>query len=129
MAPIAVNLERGDEPTGIVTLLGEHDAYSAARLDNELAVLIGRGLCTVVDLSDATFVDSQTLGVLLSARHSAETAGLGFTLVLPRDDYTQVHRILELTGLISAFGVFPTVKRASAAAREGVNAGDHARAA
>jgi anti-anti-sigma factor len=129
MAPIAVRLAEEEAPTGIVTLIGEHDAYSAARLENELALLVDRGIRVVVDLSDATFVDSQSLSVLLSARHSAETHGLGFTLVLPRDSYTQVHRILELTGLASSFAIFPTLKRAIAAAREGVNGGERIRAA
>ena len=129
MTPIAVTIAQEDAPTGIVTLIGEHDAYSAARLENELSLLVDRGIRVVVDLSEATFVDSQTLSVLLSARHSAETAGVGFTLVLPREPYTQVHRILELTGLASAFAIFPTFKRASAAARESVNAGERMRAA
>jgi len=129
MTPIAVTIAQEDAPTGIVTLIGEHDAYSAARLENELSLLVDRGIRVVVDLSEATFVDSQTLSVLLSVRHSAETAGVGFTLVLPREPYTQVHRILELTGLASAFAIFPTLKRASAAARESVNAGERMRAA
>jgi anti-anti-sigma factor len=129
MAPLAVTLEGEDAPTGIVTLIGEHDAYSAARLENELALLVDRRIRVVVDLSDATFVDSQTLSVLLSARHSAETARLGFTLVLPPENYTQVHRILELTGLSTSFAVFPALKRACAAAREGVNGGERMRAA
>ena len=129
MAPIAVTLAQEEAPTGIVTLIGEHDAYSAARLENELALLVDRRIRVVVDLSDATFVDSQTLSVLLSARHSAETCRIGFTLVLPRDQYTQVHRILEMTGLESSFAIFPTLKRASAGAREGLNGGERMRAA
>ena len=76
MTPIAVTIAQEDAPTGIVTLIGEHDAYSAARLENELSLLVDRGIRVVVDLSEATFVDSQTLSVLLSARHSAETAGV-----------------------------------------------------
>jgi len=129
MAPIAVTLAQEETPTGIVTLIGEHDAYSAGRLENELALLVDRGIRVVIDLSDTTFVDSQTLSVMLSARHSAETAGLGFAVVLPRERYTQVHRILELTGLAASFAIFPTLKRACAAAREGVNGGERIRAA
>lgn len=129
MAPIAVTLADEEAPTGIVSLIGEHDAYSAVRLENELALLIDPRIRVVVDLSEATFLDSQTLSVLLSARHSAETAGLGFTLVLPRETYTQVHRILELTGLGSSFAIFPTLKRACAASREGMNGGERIRAA
>ena len=119
MAPISVTLQRRDPPVAIVALFGEHDAFSATRLENELALLVDDGIGIVVDLREATFIDSRTLSVLLSARHQAEEASLGFTLALDEDNYTQVHRLLDLTGLKSAFAVFPTAERATAAARAG----------
>ena len=102
MAPISVTIER-EHPIGILTLVGEHDAYSADRIASEIEVLLGTGIPVVVDLTEATFVDSQTLSTLLSARHQADVANLGFTLVLPEDTFTQVHRILRMTGLASWF--------------------------
>jgi anti-anti-sigma factor len=119
MAPISVSLQERDPSVGVVTLIGEHDAFSAVRLENELAVLLDEGLRTVVDLRDATFIDSQTLSVLLGARHQAQQVALGFALVLSEDRYTQVHRLLELTRLGRAFAIFPTIGRATAAARAG----------
>ena len=119
MAPIAVTLQEQDPEVGVVSLAGEHDTFSSQRLENELAILLDDGLRIVVDLRDATFIDSQTLSVLLGARHQAEEAALGFALVLSDDAYTQVHRILDLTGLRTAFAVFPTLDRASAAAGAG----------
>src|SRR6266536_2911658 len=117
MAPISVTLQQRDPPVGVVTLIGEHDAFSATRLENELAVLLDDGTGVVVDLRDASFIDSQTLSVLLSARRQAEEADLGFTLVLSNDAYTQVHRLLDLTGLGAAFAAFPTLEEASRAVR------------
>src|SRR5205823_5970006 len=99
MAPISVTLARRDPEAAVVALVGEHDAYSSQRLENELTVLLDEGLQVVVDLRDASFIDSTTLGVLLAERQRAERAGLGFTLVLPRDEFAQVHQILELTQL------------------------------
>jgi anti-anti-sigma factor len=119
MVPISVSLQEPDPAVGAVTLVGEHDAFSAARLENELAVLLDDGLHIVVDLRDATFIDSQTLSVLLGARHQAEQTALGFALVLSEDRYTQVHRLLELTRLGRAFAIFPTIERATSAARVG----------
>jgi anti-anti-sigma factor len=119
MAPISVTLAPRDPPAAVVALVGEHDAYSSGRLENELAVLLDEGQRVVVDLRDTTFVDSTTLSVLLSARHQAERASLGFVLVLPEGDYTQVHRILDLTGLGSGFAIYGTLDKALAAAREG----------
>ena len=71
MAPIAVSLDRAEPHVGVVSLVGEHDAYSAGRLENELGVLVDSRVHVVVDLTEATFVDSQTLSVLLTARKRA----------------------------------------------------------
>jgi anti-anti-sigma factor len=120
MAPISVTLARRDPPAAVVALVGEHDAYSSERLESELTVLLESGRRVVVDLREAVFIDSTTLGVLLSARSQAEQAGLGFALVLDRD-YTQVHQILDLTGLGRTFEIFATLAEALAAVR----AGDH----
>ena len=129
MSPVTVTLHRRDPAAAVVGLLGEHDAHTAARLENELAVLIADDVHVVVDLTGASFVDSHTLSVLLSARHSAEAAGLGYVVVLPADAYTQVHRILEMTGLDAAFAIVPTVDGALGRARSGENAGERLRVA
>jgi anti-sigma B factor antagonist len=106
MAPISVTLARRDPPAAVVALVGEHDAYSSPRLENELTVLLDERHHVVVDLRDTSFIDSTTLSVLLAARRRAEESSLGFGLVLPDRDYTQVHQILDLTGLRSAFAIF-----------------------
>ena len=126
--PIAVSLAPGDPPTGVVALRGEQDGYSAPRLENELHALLDEALAVVVDLTEATFLDSQSLSILLGVRHRAERSSLGFTVVLPREPYTQVHRILEITGLIRTLAAYPNCAAALAAARTGRNGG-RARAA
>ena len=119
MAPIAVSLDRAEPNVGVVSLIGEHDTYSARRLENELGMLVDSAAHVVVDLTDATFVDSQTLSVLLTAQKTADLKSLGFVLVVSRDDYTQVHRILDMTRLASAFVMRPTLEEALSAARSG----------
>jgi anti-anti-sigma factor len=128
MVPISVSVDRANPPTAVVALSGEHDAYSASRLENELRALLDEGMAVVVDLTLATFLDSQSLSILLATRHRAEHSSLGFTLVLSREPYTLVHRILDITGLIRTFSVYPELGPALAAARAGHNVG-HARAA
>jgi anti-anti-sigma factor len=128
MGQILVSLQKRDPPVGIVTLVGEHDVASSTRLANEIAVLLDDGLGVVVDLRDATFVDSETLSALLAARHDAEEAALGFTLALSNQGSPQVHRVLDQTGLGAAFASFPTVEAAVTAARGGRTGGDRARA-
>jgi anti-sigma B factor antagonist len=128
MTPISVSLQQADSPAGVVALSGEQDSYSAPRLENELYALLDEAMAVVVDLTETTFLDSQSLSILLAARHQAEQSSLGFTVVLPREPYTQVHRILEITGLIRTFAVHPDSAAALAAARSGHNGG-RARAA
>jgi anti-anti-sigma factor len=129
MAPIAVTLARRDPPAAVVALVGEHDAYSAERLENELAGLLEEGLRIVIDLRDASFIDSTTLSVLLVGRHRAERSALGFALLLPDRTYTQVHQILDLTGLGPTFAIFGKLDDALAAVRAGRVAGRPVRAA
>jgi len=119
MAPISVTLARRDPPAAVVALVGEHDAYSAERLENELAVLLGEGRRIVVDLRDTEFIDSTTLSVLLRARQRAEQSSLGFALVLPAGPYSQVNQILDLTGLGPTFAIFGKLDDALAAVRAG----------
>jgi anti-anti-sigma factor len=112
MAPISVTLARRDPPAAVVALVGEHDAYSSQRLEVELAVLLDEGHRIVVDLRDASFIDSTTLSALLGASKRAERSRLGFALVLSERAYTQVHQILELTGLGSGFTICSTLEDA-----------------
>jgi anti-anti-sigma factor len=122
MAPISVTLARRDPPAAVVTLVGEHDPYSSQRLENELAILLEEGLAVVVDLRDASFIDSTTLGVLLAGRTRAERASLGFVLALPKDEHAQVNHILELTQLGRAFASVTTIEDGLRAARTGQTA-------
>ena len=119
MAPISVTLARRNPPAAVVALVGEHDAYSSERLENEFGVLLEGGQRIVVDLRDTDFLDSTTLGVLLNTRRQAEQKGLGFALVLPDDEFAQVHQILRLTGLGSRFVSFTKVDDALNAVHPG----------
>jgi anti-sigma B factor antagonist len=119
MAPISVTLARRDPAAAVVALVGEHDAYSAERLESELTALLDEGQRIVVDLRDTAFIDSTTLSVLLRARLRAETSSLGFAILLPDMEYTQVHQILDLTGLAPTFAIFEQLDAALAAVRAG----------
>jgi anti-sigma B factor antagonist len=129
MAPISVTLAPRDPPAAVVALVGEHDAYSAARLDSELTALLDEGLCVVVDLRDTEFIDSTTLGTLIAALRHAERARLGLTFVLPRRNDTEVNQLLEITGIGATFAIFERLDHALAAARGGTTKGDSVRSA
>jgi anti-anti-sigma factor len=116
---IAVTTDRSDPAVAILELSGEHDGFTARRIESELAQLHDAGLPVVVDLLGASFVDSSTLSELLTARRHAEESDLGFVLVLDEVTGLQVHRIFTTTGLDSAFVVASTRAEAVGLARSG----------
>ena len=112
MAPISITLDGRKPPSAVVALVGEHDAYSSSRFENELVALLEEGRRIIVDLRDATFIDSTTLSALLAARNAAERGGLRLVLVLSGESFTPVHQILDITRLRSEFAIFDDVEDA-----------------
>ena len=60
----------------------------------------------VIDLSQATFVDSSILGAVLDARRIAGEAGRGFAVACD-GSAEPVRRVLEVTGLAEELPVHP----------------------
>jgi anti-sigma B factor antagonist len=91
-------LERNDEGLAVLTISGEHDLSTAPNLRRRLEGLLDEGVPTVVDLSQATFIDSSILGVILDGRRRAAEAKIGFA-VARSNGSSAVDRVLEVTGL------------------------------
>ena len=85
----------------VITLPGESDAFTAPRVRSDLAAALGAEAPLVVDLSQATFIDSTIVGVLLEGLAEYEKLGRPLLLLLPDDSAPEVHRLFELTGLAS----------------------------
>ena len=88
---------RGDQV--VVELKGEHEAYTAPKLERALDNLVDEGFGIVVDLRRTSFIDSETAGVLLNARRQAQEQGTTFRTVLGEDTGWAVHSLLDVTGL------------------------------
>lgn len=67
----------------------------------------------IIDLSDAEFIDSTIVAVLIQTMKDATELDRKFNVVLGAAP--AVERILEVTGVIPLMGVVPTVDRALAA--------------
>lgn len=67
----------------VVTVGGEVDLYSAARLADTLHAVIPAALGLVIDLTHLAFIDSSGLGVLISARNEADLRRIPMVLVHP----------------------------------------------
>ena len=115
MSARKVDIDRSERGVAIVTLTGEHATYTAEKLGRELEALLEEGCGVVVDLTDATFLDSSVVAVILAARAIAAERGLKFALVMHDHTGPAVRRLFELTGLRSVLTV--TSSRDAALAR------------
>lgn len=113
MAGFGIAAERLSPARRVITVEGEVDLFAAPELKELLAGAIADGVREiVVDLMQATFVDSSSLGVLIAA-HSELQAGGGMLSVAC--DVPAVVKALSTTGLDGLFAVLGTREAALAA--------------
>jgi anti-anti-sigma factor len=90
----------------VVAVEGDVDLHSAPVLRTRLAALADAETAHVVlDLSDATFLDSMALGVILVAQKRLVEAGGRLDLVAPTPE---IRRIFEITMLDQVFDLHDT---------------------
>ena len=89
----------------VITLRGESDAFAAPRVRSDLATALGSEAPLVVDLTQATFIDSTIVGVLLEGLADCEKRERLLLLLLPDDGAPEVHRLFEITGLAALLPV------------------------
>jgi len=99
-----------DGADAVVSLEGEVDLYTAPELKQELHRLVGEGAKRIViDMTATTFIDSTTLGVLLSVVKRVRPEGGAVVLVCPDRN---VKRIFEITLLDRVFTIVNTREEA-----------------
>jgi anti-sigma B factor antagonist len=88
----------------VVTVSGDADLYAAGNVERELVRLVDEGKHSiVVDLTDATFIDSTMLRVLLNVSKRLRPGG-GELLVVCREH--NIRKIFEITLLDRVFTIF-----------------------
>lgn len=93
---------------------GELDHATAPELRARLDAAIEAGAQAIlIDLGDCLFIDSTGLSVIVHARKHILESGGRFELCCA--DEAQTRRLLEITGIDEAFGVFETRDEALAA--------------
>ena len=83
----------------MITLTGESDAFVAPRIRSDLESALACEAALVVDLTQATFIDSTIVGVLLEGLADCEKLERPLLLLLPDDAAPEVHRLFQITGL------------------------------
>jgi anti-sigma B factor antagonist len=101
------------EDSIVIRLQGEVDLYAAPELKDHVNRAIESGKTKLIlDLSEATFIDSTTLGILVSGMKRLRPRG-GMLAVLCPDP--TMARIFDITGLNRMFSVHDTLDAAMAA--------------
>ena len=98
--------EEIDSQTHTIELGGEIDLYTAPEFKERMIELIDGGKRRiVVDLTEATFIDSTTLGVLVGGVKRLRPAGGALALVCTDQN---ISKIFEITGLDRVFSIHAT---------------------
>jgi anti-anti-sigma factor len=116
-----VTLEQLGEDIWVVSLLGEHDISMVDALRDRLAEAFTHDPRLIIDLAEATFVDSTVLGVLFAVANQATGQSAGETLALVVTPGSTVERTIALAGFTPPIvATYPTRDEVLAAWRDGV---------
>lgn len=103
-AAFVVEVSDVSDSVSVVAVHGQADLHTAPELRSALGEAIDRGVVSlVVDFSEATFIDSMTLGVLLGAVKRLRPGG-GTLNVVCIDPH--IRRIFEITLLDRVFTLY-----------------------
>ena len=99
-----VKTEKLSDGQYVISLSGEVDLYTAPEFKQQLLEVIEQGgRDVIVDLSNTTFIDSTTLGVLVGGVKRLRTNEGQLSLVCSDRNIT---KIFEITGLNKVFPIY-----------------------
>jgi len=92
--------------TYLIALAGEFDLYTGPELERRVLEALGRGAADVVlDLTDVSFIDSTTIGILIRTRKRLMPLR-GRLLIVCSD--RNILRLFEITALDRLFEIYGT---------------------
>jgi anti-sigma B factor antagonist len=91
-----------DEETHVVAVTGEIDLFTAPEFKQRMSELIDAGRSRlVVDLSETTFIDSSSLGVLIGAHRRLKLRGGALLVVCSNEAIAKTFKITGLDGVFT----------------------------
>jgi anti-anti-sigma factor len=111
-----VEVDWPDRGVAVMRLLGEHDFSNASDVGATIQSVLAAASRLVVDLSEAEFIDSTIIRMLLNASRQAAEDGVEFTLVA--DTNSIARRVLDLLKLLETMHVVDSVEDALPNARK-----------
>jgi anti-sigma B factor antagonist len=93
---------RVDDATHVVAVTGEIDLFTAPEFKQRVSAPIDAGSSNViVDLTQTTFIDSSSLGVLIGAHRRLKLRGGSLVVVCDNDAIVKTFRITGLDGVFT----------------------------
>jgi anti-sigma B factor antagonist len=106
----AITSEQLPEGNWLIALTGEVDLYTAPQFKEELVAATTSGAPrVVVDMTETTFIDSTTLGVLVGGLRRLRPEGGELLLVISD---RKIRKIFEITGLDRVFPILESQSEA-----------------
>lgn len=106
---------RTSSGVAVIDVAGELDIYTSPKLKSAIhQVLADRQTRVIVNLLQATYLDSTALSVLTAAQRQARAAGGNLGLIY---DHPLIEKVFAITSLRDVFPIFRTEAEAVAAAR------------
>jgi anti-anti-sigma factor len=102
--PFRLHVEHHPEGRCVIVAAGEADMHAASELDRSIRMCDeGKVKVVVVDLTEATLLDSTALGVLVAAHGRLAKQGIPLKLVCTN---RLIRRMLTITGLDRVFELY-----------------------
>jgi anti-sigma B factor antagonist len=99
-----------DDGTHVVSVVGEIDLFTAPEFKQRVSAPIDAGRTRlIVDLTETTFIDSSSLGVLIGAHRRLRRLNGSMVIVVRGEPILKTFRI---TGLDGVFTIVPTLDEA-----------------
>jgi anti-sigma B factor antagonist len=99
-----------DGDTHVVAVSGEIDLFTAPEFKQRTSAPIDGGCSNlIVDLTETTFIDSSSLGVLIGAHRRLKLRGGRLAVVC---DNEAIVKTFKITGLDGVFALVPTLEAA-----------------
>ena len=96
-----------DDDTHVIAVTGEIDLFTAPEFKQRVSAPIDEGRTSViVDLTETTFIDSSSLGVLIGAHRRLRRLQGSLAIVCSNEAIIKTFRI---TGLDGVFTIVPTL--------------------
>jgi anti-anti-sigma factor len=94
-----IEVEHPEAGRAVVVFKGEHDLAQVEALGEHLSALVADNELVVADFSEAEFVDSAVIHLLVETKRQAEARQRRFRIQMGTEDI--VYRVFEIAGVLS----------------------------